>query len=48
VVAATQSNSVPRFPAIAKKNQARCSQQGKSVDPAFAWAADELEGFMSG
>ena len=25
---------------------AQCTQQGKSIDQAIAWAADEIEGFM--
>ncbi|MGE0258959.1 MAG: ABC transporter substrate-binding protein [Alphaproteobacteria bacterium] len=27
---------------------AQCTQQGKSIDQAIAWAADEIEGFMRG
>jgi len=30
------------------KMVAQCTQQGKTVDQAIAWAADEIEGFMRG
>ena len=32
--------------ATSTKMVAQCTQQGKSIDQAIAWAADELEGFM--
>jgi ABC-type glycerol-3-phosphate transport system substrate-binding protein len=34
--------------ATCTKMIAQCTQQGKSVDQAIAWAADEIEGFMRG
>ena len=34
--------------ATSTKMIAQCTQQGKSIDQAIAWAADEIEGFMRG